>query len=284
MNSTVPSGLTKIDAGMLGAARLAQVVLAGPLVLDGGAQLPLKVARQGVAARTRVPLNGDLHRGRRVDVDQDRGTWHRGLLAWRGGLLDHQLDVTVLLDPLQHAPAGTLDRANRGVDGVDLLEAVEVGDVAPASLVVVHAHGLGRLDDDRVLPTGQLDQVAGVRLLVVERHAAMLEREPELAAGIGESLAVPEVNLNGRGVTQRWISFSRAITDSAACCLRGAVTLVGSCSSEGTGRSSGRLLREQLALGAEALCLVGVLRAAQQKLDLLLELGVAQLLGLRDAE
>ena len=42
----MPSALTKIDAGMLGPARLAQGVLAGPLVLDGGAELLLEVAEE----------------------------------------------------------------------------------------------------------------------------------------------------------------------------------------------------------------------------------------------
>ena len=88
--------------------------------------------------------------------------------------------------------------------GVAVLETAEVRHVAPAPAEVIHADRLGRLDDDRVLPTRQLDHVTGVRLLVVERHAAMLEREPELAARIGEGLAVPELNLNGRGVAQRW--------------------------------------------------------------------------------
>src|SRR5437667_5439397 len=168
-NSTVPSGLTKIDAGMLGSASLAQVVLAGSLVLDGSADSLLEVARQGVAARTRVPLNGDLHLARRVDVDEDRRTWHRNLLARRAKHLDHQLDVAVLLDPLEHAPSGALDRADRGVHGIDLLEAVEVGDVAPAPLVVVHVDDLGSLEDERVLPTWQVDEVAGERLPVVKR-------------------------------------------------------------------------------------------------------------------
>src|SRR5712692_4205433 len=48
-------------------------------------------------------------------------------------------------------------------------------------------------------------------------------------------------------------------------------------------RSSGRL-REPLTLHAEALGLVRVLRAAQQELELLLELGVTQALGAPDAE
>src|SRR3989442_9224924 len=203
-NSTVPSGLTKIDAAMLGSASLAQVVLAGSFVLDGSAESLLEVARQGVAARTRVPLSGDLHLARRVDVDEDRRTWHRNLLARRAKLLDHQLNVPVLLDPLQDAPAGALDGADRRVHGVAVLETAEVRHVAPAPVEVIHADRLGRLDDDRVLPTRQLDHVTGVRLLVVEHHAAMLEREPELAARIGEGLAVPELNLNGRGVAQRW--------------------------------------------------------------------------------
>src|SRR5260370_7372616 len=60
---------------MLGAALLAQGVLAGPLVLDGGAELLLEVARQRVAAWPRVSPDGDLHLPRRVDVDEDRGTW-----------------------------------------------------------------------------------------------------------------------------------------------------------------------------------------------------------------
>ena len=62
-----------------------QGVLAGPLVLDGRAELLLEVARQGVAARARVPPDGDLHLAGGVDVDEDRGTWHRNLLAGRAG-------------------------------------------------------------------------------------------------------------------------------------------------------------------------------------------------------
>src|SRR5438034_10242875 len=103
----------------------------------------LEVARQDVAARTRVPLDGDLHLARRMDVDEDRGTWHReSPCGARGELLDHQLNVAVLLDALQNAPAGPLHRADRGVNRVGMLEAVEVRDVAPAPLEVVHVDGL----------------------------------------------------------------------------------------------------------------------------------------------
>src|SRR3989442_9570052 len=77
MNSTVPSGLTKIDAGMLGATLLAHVVLARPLVVDRGAELLLEIACEGVTPRTRMPLHSDLQLALRVDVDEDRGTWHR---------------------------------------------------------------------------------------------------------------------------------------------------------------------------------------------------------------
>jgi len=45
-------------------------------------------------------------------------------------------------------------------------------------------------------PAGRGDEIARVCLLVVERHASVLEREPELAAGLGEGLAITEVNLN----------------------------------------------------------------------------------------
>src|SRR5712692_3628833 len=61
---------------MLGAALLVQGVLAGPLVLDGRAELLLEVTRERVAARARVSPDGDLHLARGVDVDEDRGTWH----------------------------------------------------------------------------------------------------------------------------------------------------------------------------------------------------------------
>src|SRR2546425_10271856 len=185
---------------MLRAALLAQVVLARPLVLDGRAELLLEIARQDVAARARMPLDGELHLARGIDVDEDRGTWHRDLLAG-GKLLDHQLDVAVLLDPLQDAPASALDGADRGVDRVAVLQALEVRDVAPAPLEVVHADGLGRLDDDRVLPAGQTDDGAGVGELIVEGHAALLEREAKFPASVGEGLAVPEVNLDRRGMT-----------------------------------------------------------------------------------
>ena len=58
------------------------------------------------------------------------------------------------LDPLQDASAGALDGADRGVHPVGALEAVELRDVAPTPFEVVHADGLGALDDDRVLPAG----------------------------------------------------------------------------------------------------------------------------------
>src|SRR5881628_3443210 len=59
--------------------------------------------------------------------------------------------------------------------------------------------------------------------------------------------------------------------------------LAGASDAARRGRSGG-LLREPLTLHAEALGQVGVLGAAEQELDFLLELGVAQTLRVPDAE